>query len=205
MLPQIRLPVDPPLDLRYENLRIVDGTPSTPELMILCRLVCDRRPQALFEFGTFRGQTTRLLAHYAPPDAIVHTLDLPRGQLRGALPIGPADGKYVEPHRRVDFSHEPKIEQLFGDSARFSIWLDDEEQFDFLFVDGCHSYEYCLNDSLRALAMVRPGGVIVWHDYGTPHWPGVTAALDDLRRNSSAFACLRHVAGTSLVILETEK
>ena len=45
------------------------------ERCVLDAIVRSRRPAVMFEFGTFRGATTRLLAE-AAPDAVVHTLDL---------------------------------------------------------------------------------------------------------------------------------
>ena len=44
---------------------------------------------------------------------------------------------------------------------------------------------------------VRPGGVIVWHDYGV--WPGVTQALD--RFATELHLPLRRILGTTLVAL----
>ena len=42
---------------------------------------------------------------------------------------------------------------------------------DFIFVDGSHSYDYVLNDSRKALSLLRGGkGIILWHDY--PGWTG---------------------------------
>lgn len=38
--------------------------------------------------------------------------------------------------------------------------------FDFVFIDGCHFYEYVLNDIKNWLPLVRKGGVIAGHDYG---------------------------------------
>jgi hypothetical protein len=49
---------------------------------------------------------------------------------------------------------------------------------DLVVVDGSHAREYVRSDSALARAMARPGGWIVWHDYGI--WPDVTAVLDEL-------------------------
>ena len=48
---------------------------------------------------------------------------------------------------------------------------------DFVFIDGSHTYDYVMNDSMAALALLPSGGgIIAWHDYGA--WPGVTEALN---------------------------
>lgn len=41
--------------------------------------------------------------------------------------------------------------------------------FDLCFVDGAHSQEQVDWDSRQALRLVRPGGVIAWHDWRQVH------------------------------------
>jgi hypothetical protein len=43
--------------------------------------------------------------------------------------------------------------------------------------------------------LVRPKGVVLWHDYGV--WPGVTQALEELE--TARHLGLVHIRGTSLV------
>ena len=40
---------------------------------------------------------------------------------------------------------------------------------DLIFVDGAHSYEYVKNDTVKGLEMLRPGGIIAWHDCTPSH------------------------------------
>jgi predicted O-methyltransferase YrrM len=57
-----------------------------------------------------------------------------------------------------------------------------EEKFDFIYIDGLHTYEGVKNDILDYLSFVKKGGVIGGHDYGTPHnhLQGVTKAVDEV-------------------------
>ena len=74
---------------------------------------------------------------------------------------------------------EPKITQLFGDSKSFDA-APYAGQCDLVFVDGSHAYSYVKNDTEKALAMTRPGGVILWHDYRGPRrTKGVYQALNE--------------------------
>jgi hypothetical protein len=51
---------------------------------------------------------------------------------------------------------------------------------DFLFVDGSHQREDTVSTfRVWSTAMV-PGGVVVFHDYQNPYYPGVTEAIRDL-------------------------
>ena len=88
---------------------------------------------------------------------------------------------------------EGHVIQLFGDSKQ----LDETPYLgscDVIFVDGSHAYSYVVSDSVRALAMLRPGGVLLWHDY-SPDCPGVFRALNELSRRLP----LMHIRETNLV------
>ena len=69
---------------------------------------------------------------------------------------------------------------------RFIIKASDEavkdlknERFDFVYIDGDHSYEQCKKDIINYLPLVRSGGIFGGHDY-TPDWPGVIKAVNEL-------------------------
>lgn len=51
-------------------------------------------------------------------------------------------------------------------------------QFDLVYVDSYHDLISVRRDTEIALACVRPGGTIAWHDYGDPMWPDVAGTLD---------------------------
>ena len=62
----------------------VDGNVTDRELVDICRIVKNREPARVFEFGTFDGRTT-LTAVNAGTDATIYTLDLPRSAIEGVL------------------------------------------------------------------------------------------------------------------------
>lgn len=176
-----------------------DGNVTLLELLVLSRLVRERRPRSVFEIGTFDGRTTLALAMNAPDDAIVHTLDLPPHTATD-LAIEPAERAFIDKPksgtRFLGTNAAKNIRQLYGDSATFDFT---PFSADFVFVDGSHAYEYVLSDSERALSLIRGSGTIVWHDYG--EWVGVTRALDELATTNARFADLRAIEGTTLAIL----
>ena len=64
-----------------------------------------------------------------------------------------------------------RIELIIGDSrdvdlSRFY------GQMRMVIVDGGHSYEVAKSDTVHALRMIGPDGVIIWDDY-SDYWPGV--------------------------------
>lgn len=185
----------------------VDGNVSLLELVVIDKLIRYCEPNRLFEIGTFDGRTTLNMAANCPSQAMVYTLDLPKDKMHATkLPIVNGDRKHINKEvsgsRYFKTGYEKKIIQLYGDSATF-----DSRPFlnniDFIFIDGSHSYEYVLNDSMFALKLLRNGkGIILWHDYG--HWEGVSRALDELFLQVAEFRKIRHIEGTTLGCLIIE-
>lgn len=181
------------------TLRVPGGT-SDAEAWILAVLAKDAR--VMFEFGTCTGKTAYLWARNQPAGGTVTTLTLPperADQVGGAAGDDPVAVAYAREESRFSrflysgTATEERIVQLLGDSKEF-----DERRFagqcDVVFVDGSHAYSYVVNDSAKALAMVRPGGLVLWHDY-SPECPGVFQALNELARRLP----LVHLEGTTLV------
>ena len=153
------------------------------------------QPAVSYEFGTFSGSTTVLIANAAPGDAVVHTIDVPddmvvddythsgiSAAMMGAyIRDRPATGASIKFHRQLieDFDFEP----LKGGVQ-------------FIFVDASHDYEDVKADSRRALDMLSTDGIIVWDDYLAGMHPGVTRALDELSQEVS----LVRIATTRLVV-----
>lgn len=52
--------------------------------------------------------------------------------------------------------------------------------FDLIFLDAMHTYEDVTGDILRWWPRVRDGGMMVWHDYTHPDFPGVQKAVDEI-------------------------
>lgn len=192
-------------DLRVPPLDTGCGNVSPYELLVLSLLARGRAPRCLFEIGTFDGLTALALAANAPDDAIVHTLDLPAAEESGTrFPLADSERSFVrkpESGARLRGSpHAAKVRQWLGDSGKFDFapWRG---KADLIFVDGSHACEYVRSDSLNALAMAAPGGLILWHDFGGS-WTGVAEALAELRDGHPGFRSLSRIPGTTLACLE---
>jgi predicted O-methyltransferase YrrM len=184
------------------DLMNILGATSDVEAWILA--VLSTRARAMFEFGTATGRTTYLWAVNSPPDATIVTLTLAPAELtRYQEAPGDADSDRraaLEESRFTRFYYTDtavahKVRQYFGDSKAFdeTPWAG---MIDLVFVDGSHARSYVESDSRKALRLVRPGGLVLWHDYrGARAVPGVYQALNRLARELP----LMHVRGTSLV------
>jgi len=145
-------------------------------LAALMRMVNARRA---FEFGTHRGISTSQLASNLAEGGEVFSLDLPRTDRRTQFEIdNVGDMEVSQMHEKADLipdSLRARVRFLEHDSATF-----DESpytgQMDFIFVDGAHTAEYVRSDSQKAWTMVRPGGIVAWHDC-RPQTPDVVRYL----------------------------
>ncbi len=184
------------------NYRHEYGDMLLEEVVALCRLVKAKRPEKVFEIGTYLGATTLQLA--ANSDARVYTLDLPPGsggEKRAESDFDAELDVYPE-EPGADFrgtEYEARIDQLYGDSKTFD-FSPYRGSMDFVFVDGCHHRDFVESDTSNALEMVSEGGTVVWHDYA-PYAPGVVEVLEGLARQHR----LHHIEGTSLVVLESAR
>lgn len=51
--------------------------------------------------------------------------------------------------------------------------------FDFVFIDGLHTYDQVKKDLYNYGSLIRKGGVIACHDYAHPNFPLLTTAIDE--------------------------
>jgi hypothetical protein len=206
LLPEIRAEdlVPEPPDVRLKEADWTDGNVSLPELILINQLVRTRRPEKVFEMGTFDGRTALNIALNLEEGGLLFTLDLPREEIANVfLPIHAGDSKHILKNESgARFKGRPegrKITQLYGDTAKFD-FSPFENRIDFVFIDAAHSFEYVLNDSKIALRLLARGkGTILWHDYGT--FDGVTEALNKLFSEGGFFKGIGWIKGTSLAYL----
>jgi predicted O-methyltransferase YrrM len=153
------------------------------ERAVIDVLIRHLRPKVLFEFGTYSGTTTALMAEASADDAVVHTIELPsaREEIIGrAFRDRPELTDKIVQHRvdLKDFDFNPFVATV-----------------DFVFIDASHERDDVMADSQHALRLLTPGGVIVWDDYQAAQ-PGVVAALNALSIDIQMFS----IAGSRLVV-----
>ncbi|MFZ0630666.1 MAG: class I SAM-dependent methyltransferase [Acidobacteriaceae bacterium] len=158
--------------------------------------------QRLFEFGTFLGRTTFILALNSAPSAHIFTLDFDAATDPSILQHE-ADAGLTAMHRNanaLDFMGTPvedKVTLLNGDSLRFDFSLY-HGQMDWIFIDAGHDRVSVQSDTENALRMInrdRPS-CIAWHDYQNPEYPDLTGYLDELSRQEPLF----HVADSKVCL-----
>jgi predicted O-methyltransferase YrrM len=143
------------------------------ETALLVALIKSVRPKVVLEFGTNRGMTARRILDNVPTIERYIGIDLPADR----VPTLACQRTEVPSEAGAEAASDPRFFLLLRESKALTI--DQLEPADAAFIDGDHSEEGVFEDSTIAAALVRRGGILVWHDYNNPA-VGVTAVLDRL-------------------------
>jgi predicted O-methyltransferase YrrM len=129
------------------------------EILDLCHLLEEDAPHRVLEIGTCGGGTLFLFAGVAADDAVLVSVDLPPPHgyaahreciLRGFA----TDEQTVHPVRAD--SHDPRTVEQVAEILGGPV--------DFLFIDGDHSPYSVRRDWELYAPLVRPGGIVAFHD-----------------------------------------
>lgn len=140
------------------------------------------------EIGRFRGGSTVMLSAAMPDNGRLVSID-----------IQPKDDDAVRAAlRHIGTDH--KVALVVSDAND----VDYDEELDFVFIDGGHSYEAAKKDHLKWGALVKKGGLIVHHDMamGRPDALPHAALLrlqEDIVRHQGRDVELRKEAGSLAV------
>lgn len=122
-------------------------------------------PRRHLEFGTWEGFGTVLVARNT--DAEIWTVNLPDGEvgIDGSSLYASTDtgAKIGRLYREAGFS--PRVHQLLCDSRKLDPGIFAGQPLDSVFIDGGHTPDVVQSDTEKALGLLRPGGLCVWHDF----------------------------------------
>lgn len=149
------------------------------EMEILAALLREIEAKSVIEFGCRDGRTARVLLQNVTALNCYVGVDVPMS---------------YEPelkHQRHEMVSDPG--HLATADPRFDLIMRPRgtlelEPMDFafygaisaVFIDGDHSERVVTHDAHLARALVKPGGMIIFHDYASEHLSDVTRALDAL-------------------------
>jgi MoaA/NifB/PqqE/SkfB family radical SAM enzyme len=177
------------------------------------------RPRRHLEFGTWQGTGTVYCLEEC--DATVWTINPPFGEDRpdgdaayghdeAELPFVRAWAKKVGLLEKDSYKTDTigfigrfylekeighRVCQIYCDSRKWETSNYPTDFFDTVLIDGGHAKDVVINDTLKAFKLLRPGGIIMWHDFCPPVWDryettiGVTEAVlemwDWIQENTS--------------------
>ena len=161
------------------NMSVLYCIQSKEELLPVLRKIKAQSPKVVLEIGTAGGATLFMLTRVADPTATVISLDLPDGPFGGGyseqrVPLYQA---FAQPeqtmHLMREDSHQPATLDKLKD-------LLQGRQIDFALIDGDHTYEGVKQDYEMYADLVRPGGLIAFHDI--VYAEGVARFWDEIKQ-----------------------
>ena len=155
-------------------------TQSDEEIVALLELLERERPRTVVEIGVDEGGTLLLWTRVAADDALLVAIDdRPLGLLGSASAWAFLRRGFARDRQRVHLvvpadSHTVQtltaVERLLAGRA-----------IDFLFVDGDHSFDGVKADFETYAPLVRPGGIVAFHDVATSREPDVVRFWSTIR------------------------
>jgi hypothetical protein len=145
------------------------------------------RPQRHLEFGTWEG--TGACYCLEECNATVWTINLPGGEVADDRPAYSSSAPGSRPEESTVSGPQPGTVRYQTDAGAFighryreagfghrvcQIYCDSREWdtsgyplpfFDTVLIDGGHTSDVVISDTRKALPLVRPGGLILWHDF----------------------------------------
>jgi predicted O-methyltransferase YrrM len=163
------------------------------ELTEFSRAARDLRPRRVLEVGTAQGGVFWLLCRLARQDATLISVDLP------------SDNRYSGGTAKVPDLAAMKlsgqtVHAVLGDSHAQEVLdkvkaLLKGDPLDLLFIDGDHTYEGVKSDYEMYGPLVRPGGLIGFHDIVDTRWEACQVNLLWAELASAQRLCPRRIVG----------
>lgn len=183
------------------------GSTSVIESILLIKLMRIVDASYIFEFGTYKGLTTRLLLENLPIKKIsterIFTLDLDNleGKSFQGTDIDLA-AEVLNYKRKYEASKNKNlVKQIYQDCLTLdeNLYLN---KFQLIFIDGNHKVNYAKSDTEKSFKMLsKSPSCIVWHDYGNPLFPELTAYIESLATTKQ----IHHIEDTMLAFYLTGK
>ena len=154
---------------------------------ILAYLYRNHQANRHLEFGTWEGFGAVLCAENC--DAEIWTLNLPEGERTGEgvpiygrtlivgdeLPEGAAisneasvvqtdAGDWIGWRYRAA-GYGQRVRQILVDSTKWDSSPFADGFFDSILIDGGHATDVVISDTRKSLRLLRPGGLLLWHDF----------------------------------------
>ena len=153
---------------------------GTEGLLEMIKELGDVSDKTMIEIGSFIGESTIIFAkhfkHVTAIDPFLPNYDPQDPTCNSGFNF---DDVYQEFKNTIEEEKTKVTIHKMMSTDAVSVLKD---KYDFIYIDGLHTYEGVKDDINNYLPLVKKGGVIGGHDYGTqhPHLQGVTKAVDEV-------------------------
>jgi predicted O-methyltransferase YrrM len=162
------------------------------ELETLVTLFKSVKPLTVIEFGINTGRTAKVLLreissieHYIGVDVLPGYQTAMRVQKNEVPSVA---GEMVK--------DDPRVKLIVTANGSHDLTSDDLPECNAVFIDGDHSRAGVMKDTDLARALIRKGGIIIWHDYHDLRTVQVKEVIDEY---VSQGYDIKHVKNTWLV------
>jgi predicted O-methyltransferase YrrM len=145
------------------NCPAIRPVQTRSELLEYAHLVAKMRPATVLEIGTYRGGTLFIHSRLASPDATLVSIDLP-GSPFGRVWRWAHTPIFKRFTKRGQILHLLREDSHCSQTQATVLKLLNGQQIDLLFIDGDHSYTGVRADFEMYSPLVRPGGIVAFHD-----------------------------------------
>jgi predicted O-methyltransferase YrrM len=153
---------------------IMRDNTSSEGLRELINELGNTKEMRMIEIGSFIGESTIIFAEHFKEVIAIDPFQ-PDYHKEDPTSRFNFDEVYDEYIRRTSPFPNIKTLRLTSDDAVKEL---NSELYDFIYIDGIHTYEQVKIDIDNYLPLLKPNGIIGGHDYG-PHWPGVNKAVNE--------------------------
>jgi predicted O-methyltransferase YrrM len=166
------------LDYRNDNMpiraneRFRYGVPGDSGRQSLARVMRDLQYRTGVEIGTFVGESAVMWCNKNP--LLTLTCVDPYAPYRSRPRQAKQDANYARACEKLK-SYKATI--IRANSLDVVDEFEDGSQ-DFVFIDGDHDFDPCVQDLIRWAPKVRKGGLVMMHDYCVTSRGGVMKAVD---------------------------
>lgn len=135
-----------------------------PEILWLLEVLAAEQPKVVLEIGADRGGTLFLWTTVASADGLLISVDIQKmvGRLGSMSPFALVRKSFTRGRQRIELVDDADS-QSPETLARVRAMLGGR-LVDFLFLDGDHRYEAVRRDFELYEPLVRPGGLVAFHD-----------------------------------------
>ncbi len=133
------------------------------EFIVLMEILQKRKPKYVLEIGTAGGGSLFMLSQVIEDDAILISIDLPHGQFGGGYPENRITlyNSFAKTSQKIILIRKDSHSLESLKSVKMIL---KENNLDFLFIDGDHSYEGVKKDFELYAPLVKKNGLIAFHD-----------------------------------------
>lgn len=162
---------------------------------VLPTLIRDRGYKRGIEIGVFAGGHAKAMLD-AGIDFLVG-IDPYKVYKHGGMPSEIKDQQDFDclcdiVNKSLDSSRYVHLKMTSDEAVNHPVFKEDK--FDFVFIDGFHSYSQVKKDLEEYSKFICKGGVVACHDYKHPSYPLLTKAIDEFAKqhNTKVVECPLH-------------